>query len=131
MAHKLPSCADYRKFGLFLAALFLVIGVYPLWRGTEPRWWALVIAGILAAGALAIPIAVKPLYLVSLKAGGVLGWINTRIILGLLFYLVITPIGLVLRAVRREVTWATRTRQADYWHARESVELSTQMRHMF
>lgn len=41
--------------------------------------------------------ALAPLYRVWLKVGDTLGWINARIILGALFYLIITPIGLLLR----------------------------------
>lgn len=131
MTQRVPTRGDYRKFGLFLAALFLLIGAFPLWRGADARWWALVLAGMLAAAALVIPAAIRPLYLASLKVGGVLGWVNTRIILGLLFLLVITPAGLVLRALRRQATWAHRARQPHYWHDREPVNLSMQMRHMF
>jgi TRAP-type uncharacterized transport system fused permease subunit len=132
MAHKTPTNSDYRKFGLFLAALFLLIGLFPLWRHDPPRWWAVTIAAVLILAALAFPIAIRPLFQASLKVGGVLGWINTRILLSAMFYLVFTPVGLVLRLTRRNVpTWAKRSRQPSYWHGREKVDLPKQMRHLF
>jgi multisubunit Na+/H+ antiporter MnhG subunit len=132
MAHKTPTTGDYRKFGLFLAALFLLVGLFPLWRGGEARWWAALIGGALGLVSLAFPIAIQPLFKVSLKLGGVLGWINTRILLGAMFYLVVTPVGLALRIARgRNPGWAKRADQSSYWHAREKVDLPKQMRHIF
>jgi len=132
MAHKIPTTRDYRKFGLFLAALFLLAGLAPLWRTGEVRWWAVIAGGALALLALAFPVAIQPLYKASLKVGGVLGWINTRILLSVLFYLVFTPVGLIVRMVRGgETSWAKRAARPSYWHAREKVDLPKQMRHLF
>ncbi len=132
MAHKQPTRGDYRKFGLFLAALFLAVGLLPLLRGHPVRLWAAAVGAALSLAALAAPAAIWPVYWLSLKVGGVLGWINTRILLGLLFYLVFTPVGAVLRIVRdREIPWRNRARQTTYWQPRDKVDLPEQMRHPF
>jgi multisubunit Na+/H+ antiporter MnhG subunit len=47
--------------------------------------------------ALAVPIVVKPVFILFLYIAHVLGWVMTRVILSVLFYLVITPIGLILK----------------------------------
>jgi hypothetical protein len=132
MAHKTPTRGDYRKFGLFLAALFIAAGLLPLLRGGAVRLWPEAVGAALAAVALAVPAAIRPVYRLSLKAGGVLGWINTRILLGALFFLVFTPTGLVLRLLRgRAFSWPNRALQPTYWHFREKVDLREQMRHIF
>lgn len=132
MAHKQPTRRDYRKFGLFLGALFIAAGLLPLLRGGPMRLWAEAVGVAIAAVALAVPMAIRPVYWVSLKVGGVLGWINTRILLSVLFYLIFTPVGLILRLVRvREVSWPNRARRPTYWHPREPVDLAEQMRHLF
>jgi hypothetical protein len=132
MAHKTPTTGDYRKFGLFLAALFIAAGLLPLLRGGAVRLWPEAVGAALAAVALAVPATLRPVYRLSLKVGGVLGWINTRILLGALFYLVFTPVGLVLRLLRgRAFSWPNRQRQPTYWHPREPVNQPEQMRHLF
>jgi Saxitoxin biosynthesis operon protein SxtJ len=87
-----------RSFGLLVGGIFAGIGVWPLViHSAEPRWWSLIIAG-----ALLLPAAIYPHSLVWpykgwMALGHVMGWINTRIILGIVFYLVVTPIGIFRR----------------------------------
>jgi Saxitoxin biosynthesis operon protein SxtJ len=93
------SPQELRKFGL-ITGLMLVIffdGLIPwIWSFTPPLW-PLITAGILAVPALIFPKALYPVYKVWMAFAGVLGWINTRIILSLIFYLVFLPVGLVMR----------------------------------
>ena len=58
------------------------------------------ILGILAVLALVIPAALGPVYKVWMAFAEVLGWVNTRIILSLIFFVLFLPFGLVLRLVR-------------------------------
>ncbi len=84
-----------RSFGLTVGGIFLLIGLWPLLlRGQDPRWWALVLAAFLILPAAIYPAALAWPYREWMLIGHVLGWINTRIILGFVFYLVVTPIGL-------------------------------------
>ncbi len=53
MAHKAPTHSDYRKFGLFLAALFLLAGLVPMYTRGEARWWAVIVGAVLAVFAAA------------------------------------------------------------------------------
>lgn len=90
--------AQLRSFGLIVGGVFLLIGVWPaVWRGVEIRAWAVVLAGLLLAPALVVPTVLRPVYTVWMAVGEVMGRINTKIILGLAFYIVVTPIGLVMR----------------------------------
>ena len=79
-------------FGLLLPWLFS--HALPVWP------WA--IAAILAAQALLFPSSLAPLYRGWMRAGMVMGYINTRIILFLLYYLVFFPVGLVIRLIGRD-----------------------------
>jgi Saxitoxin biosynthesis operon protein SxtJ len=89
-----------RHFGYLVGGIFGMIGLWPLlWRQENPRLWALALAGILVVPALAAPRALAPVYRVWMALGEVLAWINTRIILGVVFYGVVTPIGLAMRLV--------------------------------
>src|SRR5919106_1349987 len=100
---------ELRNFGLIVGGIFLIIGIWPLvWRGEGMRLWALGIGAVLVPLGLIIPAVLAPVFKVWMKVGHVLGWINTRIILGILFYGLITPMGVVMRlfgwdAMRRVV----------------------------
>jgi hypothetical protein len=78
-----------------------MIGLWPVvFRGADPHLWAIVIASLLILPALLFPGSLKPIYRGWMALGEVLGWINTRIILGLVFYGLVTPMGLIMRFVK-------------------------------
>jgi hypothetical protein len=93
-----------RSFGLLTGALIAAIFglLLPwIWEYTWPRWpWA--VGGVLATWGLVAPGTLLPVYRVWMKFAAVLGWINTRLILGFVFYAMITPIGLVARLFGRD-----------------------------
>lgn len=87
-----------RSFGLLVGSAFGLIAAWPvLFRGQPPRTWAMVAAAFLVVPALLLPRILGPVYRVWMAFGHVLGWINTRIVLGVLFFLVFTPVGIVMR----------------------------------
>ena len=89
---------ELRTFGLMVGGIFLILGLWPvLWRAEEPRLWALVLGILLVVLGLSLPRSLKRAHKVWMFVGHVLGWINTRIILGVVFYGLITPMGLVMR----------------------------------
>ncbi len=90
---------ELRKFGfLFAGMLILLFEVVLPWLKSHPvPWWPLVIAVPVAVLALIAPAALRPLHTAWLKFGAVMGFINTRIIMTVLFFVVLTPIGWLLR----------------------------------
>jgi hypothetical protein len=92
-----------RHFGYLVGGIFGLIGLWPLvWRHQDPRLWALALTVILVVPALVAPRILAPVYRVWMLLGEVLAWINTRIILGVVFYGVVTPIGLAMRLMGRD-----------------------------
>jgi len=92
-----------RSFGLLVGGIFGLIGLWPMvWRHQSPRLWAVTLAVILVLPALVAPRILAPAYRVWMKLAEVLAWINTRILLGLVFFAVVTPIGLVMRLLGRD-----------------------------
>jgi len=94
---------EVRKFGILFSGVCAVATAYLLFKG-NPSWPWTIVAGLffLGAGRLAFPV-LRPIYIGWMKFAQVLGWINTRIILGLFFYVVITPIGVVLRLLGKDL----------------------------
>ena len=104
MTKKNPNLTsmELRKFGLVTAILLIVFfdGPIPWIWGIAPPVWPLVVAAILSIFALMRPVWLNPFYRVWMKFANVLGWINTRIILSLMFFVVILPTGLIMRLRR-------------------------------
>jgi Saxitoxin biosynthesis operon protein SxtJ len=97
MADKITD-KKLRSFGLTVGGIFALIGFWPaVFRGAEPRWSVVIIAACLLVPALAFPRSLFWVHKGWMALGHVLGWINTRIILGAVFYVIVTPIG-VLRS---------------------------------
>jgi len=94
---------DLRQFGLGLALLLALVfwGLLP-WIGDRPRpAWPLVAGGVVAAAALAWPVAIYPLYRLLLPVARVLGVINTWLLLGAAFFGILLPVGWLLRRLGR------------------------------
>ena len=91
------------SFSLLVGTIFFVLGVWPLLVRSQPiRMWALILAGLLIVPGLIWPATLKPVYRMWMKAGHVLGWVNTRIILAVIFYLVFAPVAVILRLFRED-----------------------------
>ena len=86
--------------GTIVAVLFGVI--LPLITGHGWPHWPWIVAGVLWLWAGLVPSTLNPVYQVWMRIGLVLGWINTRLILGLIFYLMVTPIGVVMWLCKRD-----------------------------
>ena len=92
-----------RSFGLVFAAVFGIIGLWPfVFGGAGPRWWSLVIALGFAVVSLTRPSLLAPLNRLWLKFGLLLNRIVSPLVMGLLFYLVITPIALMMRLTGKD-----------------------------
>lgn len=92
-----------RSFGLLVGGLFGVLGFWPvLFRGEDARLWALIPSALLVIPALVFPASLRPAHRVWMAAGDALGWINTRIILSLVYYVLVTPMGVMMRLLGRD-----------------------------
>ena len=103
MEHQEITKRTLRQFGLMVGGIFLLIGLWPfVWRHEPVRLWAVVPGTVLVAAGVAIPGILQQIYKGWMFVGHVLGWINTRIILGVLFYGIITPMGVVMKMTGRD-----------------------------
>lgn len=89
---------ELRHFGLIVGGVFAVIGLWPMvFRGEGIRLWAAIVGGALVLTGLVLPRSLQPIFRGWMWVGHILGWINTRIILGIVFFGLITPMGVVMR----------------------------------
>lgn len=105
-----------RSFGLVFAALFLVVALLPLLQGHSVRLWAMGVSLSFGAIAFAIPATLAPLNRLWTKFGLLLHSIVSPIALGILFYGVVTPTGLVMRLLGKDLLRMRFDRSAaSYW----------------
>jgi hypothetical protein len=97
------SNKDLRSFGLLVGAVFGAIGIWPLlFRGEPMRLSAVGVGGTLIALGGVLPRVLAPIHKIWMSLGHMLGWINTRILLGLVFYVLVTPIGIIFRLMGKD-----------------------------
>lgn len=89
--------SDIRKFGITIGLFLMILAGILFWRGRESFPIFLVSGLVLLVLGLTIPIVLKPIYWVWMVLAVILGWIMTRVILVLLFYVVLTPIAMFSR----------------------------------
>lgn len=94
--HTIKTSSD-RAFGFVFAAVFAVIGLWPLLGGDGVRVWALAVAVVFLAAGAVFPRVLAPLNRVWTKLGLVLHHVVNPLVMGLLFYFVVTPVGLLMR----------------------------------
>jgi hypothetical protein len=92
-----------RSFGLTVGGIFAVIGLWPVvFHWAEPGGWALILAALLIGPAIIYPKILFWPHKAWMRLGHLLGWVNTRLILGIIFYAVVTPIGIVRRLLGKD-----------------------------
>ena len=118
-----PNDGEMREFGRTLACGFVVIGavlsVLVRWKMGEWQSWPvwLALAGVgLGVVCWVLPRLARPVYVLWYAVGCVIGMVLSNLLLGLVFYLVITPIGLMLRCLGKDPLERRLDRQAPtYW----------------
>jgi hypothetical protein len=111
-----------RSFGFVMAAFFGLVALFPLLHGplSSIRWWALAIAAAFLALALLWTAPLRPLNQLWLKLGLLLSKVVSPVVLMVLFYATVTPIGVLMRWTGKDPLRLRRnSAAASYWIPRE------------
>jgi len=115
---------ELRNYGVVMALALAAIGALLLWRDKEhyPAFFAVAAAFLLAA--LAVPVALKPVYRAWMTLGSLIGWVMTRVILITAFVVLLAPIGLLLRLCGKDILDIRfkAAGQDSYWKEKDSKE---------
>ena len=115
--------SDLRKFGITIGVILLIIAGFLFWKEKESFQILLTFGVTLCILGIVIPFILKPIYWVWMIFATILGWIMTRVILSLLFYIIVTPIGLIPRFFGKqflELQWDKS--KESYWNFRTSEQ---------
>ena len=104
-----------RSFGIVFFIVFLLIALYPLTHNEEIRVWSSIISLIFLVLGLLNSKILSPLNKLWFKFGILLGKIISPLIMGIIFFLVVTPIGLILRLFGKDVLNLKYNKSQSYW----------------
>ena len=104
-----------RSFGIVFFVVFLLIALYPLTYGGEIRLWSLIISSIFLTLGLLNSKILAPLNNIWFKFGIFLGKIVSPIIMGIIFFLVVTPIGLIMKSLGKDILNLKYNKNKSYW----------------
>jgi hypothetical protein len=115
---------EVRKFGLLFGGICALAAGYCSWKGTNLAGWFAGGAVFFVVTGLFIKPVLRPIYTAWMAFARVLAWVNTRLLLGVFFYLVLTPLGLVMRLFGKDFLDERIDRSSkSYWIMRKPAPL--------
>jgi hypothetical protein len=110
--NNLPS---NRNFGIVFFIVFLLIAIYPIINGEDIRIWSLIISSIFFILGIINSKLLTPLNKIWFKFGLLLGKLISPLIMGLIFFFVVTPIGLLMRLLGKDLLNLKFKKNSTYW----------------
>ena len=104
-----------RSFGIVFFVVFLLIAFYPLLQGNDLRIWSLIISLIFLTLGLLNSKILTPLNKMWFKLGLFLGKIISPLIMGIIFFIVVTPIGIIMRLFNKDLLNLKYNKEKSYW----------------
>lgn len=120
------SKKNLRIFGLVLGAVCIIFGsrLFFKWHKTGFLYLAAIGIFLIASGAI-YPLILKPVYRVWMKIASIINWLITKVLFILVFYVVMTPMGLLLKLCRRDLLDLKFDKDKNsYWIRREQKILN-------
>jgi hypothetical protein len=125
--HAQPKMGSERNFGLVFAAVFALMGLAPLVHAGGVRLWPLPVAAAFLAVTAVRPGALAPLNRLWFRIGILLGKVMTPVMMGVLFFVVVTPVGLLMRLCGKDPLRLKREPAAkSYWLERSGLGLTAE-----
>ena len=114
-----------KNFGILFGLIFSIISFWPILSGSNFRLWSCIIAIIFFMCAFLKPIFFKPLNKVWIKFGEVLGLIIAPIVMALIYFIILTPISLIVRILGKDLLSLKFIKKQDTYWIRRVKKLGT------
>ncbi len=118
-----------RSFGIVFFIVFLIISIWPLLSSNEIRIWSLIISFIFLILGIVNSKILAPLNKLWFKFGIFLGNIISPIVMGIIYFVVATPIAFLLRIFKKDVLGLKKTKKNSYWKIKDKY--NTSMKNQF
>lgn len=119
-----PNIGSNRSFGIVFFIVFLIISLWPLLNSNEIRIWAFIISLVFLVLGLLNSKILTPLNKIWFKFGIFLGNIVSPIVMGLIYFVVVTPIALLLKVVNKDILSLKKTKKNSYWKNKDKYNSS-------
>tara|TARA_Y100000768_G_scaffold185449_1_gene138864 strand:+ start:4645 stop:5025 length:381 start_codon:yes stop_codon:yes gene_type:complete len=104
-----------RSFGFVFSIVFLLIALWPLLNNSEIRIWSLIISAIFLILGFLNSIILNPLNILWFKFGLLLGKLISPLVMGLIFFCVVTPIGILMKIFMKDLLKLKYNNKNSYW----------------
>jgi len=104
-----------RNFGIVFFLFFFIISIYPLFKNEDLRIWPLIIGIIFLILGIMNSKILTPLNIIWTKFGIFLGYFISPIVMGFIFFLVVTPISIIMRLLGKDILNLKINKSNSYW----------------
>ena len=108
-----------KSFGILFFIIFLIIGLWPLYHSNPIKLWSVIVAVIFLILGLSNSRILSPFNKVWVKFGELLGKIIAPIIMFIVFFVILTPLSLVVRIFKKDLLKVKYSKEKSYWIKRE------------
>ena len=124
-----PKIGSNRSFGIVFSIVFLIISIYPILNDENIRIWSLAISLIFLTLGIINSKILNPLNIIWFKFGILLGKIISPIVMGIIFFLIVTPTGLFMRFLKKDLLRLKYNKESSYWI--EKNDAKSKMKNQF
>jgi hypothetical protein len=117
--NQMKKKSSNRSFGILFFIVFLLIAIWPTLNGEPVRIWSIIVSLIFLIFGLINSKFLTPLNIAWIKFGEILGRIIAPIVMALIYFIILTPIGLFLRLIRKDILNLKFSKENSYWIKRE------------
>ena len=114
------SNKDIKSFGITIGIVLLIISAILMYSAKEFYQFSAIIASTFIVLGFILPVLLKPIYFMWMVFAAILGWVMTRVILSIVFYFILSPIGIITRLLGEDFLQLKKSSLQSYWNNRES-----------
>ena len=117
-----------RSFGLLFFVVFLIISLWPLTHEGSIRIWSVIVSAVFLILGLINSRLLTPLNVLWFKLGMILGAIISPIVMGIVFFLVVTPTGFILRIMGKDLLNKKYDKEKETYWIKRNASIGTMKR---
>jgi len=118
-----------KSFGLVFFVFFLIVSLYPLFNNDQIRIWSLIVSLMFLLVSLIYAKVLTPLNIIWTKLGFLMGILITPIVMGTVFFMVVTPISIIMKILNKDLLNLKKSDKKSYWIEKSSQK--SEMKNQF